>query len=267
MSHTPHIMGIINITPDSFSDGGKFTDPELAYQQALKLIEQGCSILDLGAESSGPNSENVPLNTEILRLEPVLKLFQEKGINKKAIISIDTYKSEVAELGFKYGASMINDVTGLRGDPEMAKTIAANPEAAVIIMYSKDDSARTTKAATQYDDIIATIKEFLKSQTDYAIAAGIKPEKIIIDPGMGTFLSSEPKYSFEVLERLAELHELGFPILIGTSRKSFLGGPVEQRDFPSLMADSIAIRNGAAIVRTHNPANHAAMIADVLKSQ
>ena len=259
MPKYPAIMGIINLTPDSFSDGGKLTTPKKILAQAQKLITQGATILDLGAESSGPNSVNVSLTEELNRLQPALNIFQTNKIFDQVKVSIDTYKAEVADFALKAGAHIINDITGLRGSPNMAAVIAKH-QAKVIIMYSKDPTARTTKTETIYKDIIQTITTFLKQQTDYAINQGIKSENIIIDPGMGAFLSTIPKYSFEVLKRLAELKQLGYPILVGTSRKSFLGGKIQDRDLPSLIADTIALYNGADIIRTHNPEKHLAVI-------
>lgn len=249
------IMAVLNITPDSFSDGGKFNEAETALKQAKKLIKQGADILDVGAESSGPGSKTVTDRSEFKRLKPIIEKFQAAGIHKQVTLSIDTYKANIADYALQNGFTIVNDVTGLRADKQMAATIAKY-DAKVVIMYSKDPTARTTKKATDYKNIIKTISEFLKKQTNYAIKQGIKPENIIIDPGMGAFLSTKPEYSWEVINRLAELKPLGFPILVGTSRKSFLGGPLEDRDIPTLIADTIATYNGADVLRVHAIQNH-----------
>lgn len=242
----PLIMGILNLTPDSFSDGGKFNNPKKALKRAKEIEKEGADILDIGGQSTGPNSKNISSEEELKRVIPILKILRK---HIKIPISIDTYKSEVARQALENGADLINDVTSLRGDKKMAKVIAKY-DCPIILMYAKDPSARTTIKNKKYKDVIKTIKDFLKSRIKYAKKAGIK--NIIIDPGMGHFVSALPRYSFEIINRLKELKSLKYPILIGISRKSFLGGELKDRDQKALPLTAIAVNHGASIIRTHN---------------
>ncbi len=241
------IMGILNVTPDSFSDGGKFDGSEV--ERALQMIEQGADIIDVGGESTGLGSKDVSLEEELGRVIPIIEGIRAQ--NKTVSISIDTWKSEVARQTVQVGATMVNDVTAFRGDPEMAKTVA-KLNVPVVLMYSKDSTPRTTKNAVEYDDVMATIKIFLQERIAFAEKEGVAHENIIIDPGMGAFVSAEPKYSYEILARLRELEDLDCPILVGTSRKSFLGGELEDRLEGSLSTAMEAMMNGASILRVHD---------------
>jgi dihydropteroate synthase len=247
----PRIMGILNVTPDSFSDGGKFFDSKKATDHALQMIKDGANIIDVGGESTGPGSKNVTAAEEIKRVIPVIKAIRKK--NKRVTISIDTYKAKVAEAALKAGANMVNDVTALRGDKQMAKLVAKTGTP-IILMYSKDKTPRTTKRKVHYANVVQHIVEFLKEQTEFAIKNGIKPEQIIIDPGMGAFVSTEPSYSLEILHRLEEFKLLGYPILLGPSRKSFIPGKLEDRLPGTIAACTIALQNGANILRVHDVA-------------
>lgn len=242
----PLIMGILNLTPDSFSDGGKFNNLKSALKRAKEIEKQGADILDIGGEGTGPKSKNISLEEELKRVIPILKILRK---HIKIPISIDTYKSEVAKQALENGADLINDVTALRGDKKMAEVIAKYG-CPVILMYAKDSTARTTIKNKQYKDVIKAIKDFLKTRVKYAKKAGIK--NIIIDPGMGHFVSSLPQYSLEIISRLKELKFLKYPILIGISRKSFLGGEIKDRDKKALPLTAIAVQHGASIIRTHN---------------
>ncbi len=241
----PVIMGVLNLTPDSFSDGGMHNSIKKALTRAKQMEKEGADIIDIGGESSGPGSKNIKLKEEEERVLPVLKELRKKT---KLLISIDTYKAKLADKALKEGANIINDVTGLRGDRDMAEIIAKH-KCPVIIMYSKDKTARTTVKKKKYTDVIATIEKFFKQQIK---KHGIKKSQIIIDPGMGQFISAIPKYSYEILARLGELKKLRYPILVGVSRKSFLGGGVESREKKGLVANAIAYLNGASIIRTHD---------------
>lgn len=247
-SKKPLIMGILNLTPDSFSDGGKYNSCEKALKRALEMEKEGADIIDIGGESTGPNSTNVTLEEEIKRIIPILKIIRQ---NTKLPISIDTYKSEVAEQALDEGANMINDVTALRSDSKIAK-IAAKHKCPIILMYAKDKTPRTTIKKIHYRNVIETIKNFLWKQIKLAKKAGILGENIIIDPGMGAFISSIPKYSFEIICRLKELTKMGYPVLLGASRKSFLGGEMPERDLKGQIVSAIAYLNGASIIRTHD---------------
>jgi len=248
MTTRPLIMGILNLTPDSFSDGGRFNTEQSALKQARKLIRDGADIIDIGGESTGPNSRNVSLKEELNRVIPILKKIRKIT---KIPISIDTYKAEVASQALEAGANIINDVTALRGDKNMA-SVAAKYNCPIILMYSKDSTQRTTRAPKKYKDVIKTIKDFWKSRVSYATRHGIKKENIILDPGMGAFVSGIADYSFEIVTRLNELTNLGFPVLIGISRKSFLGGHIKERDKKATSLTTIAVLNGVSIIRTHH---------------
>lgn len=244
----PVIMGILNVTPDSFSDGRQFNNLNNALKRIKEMEAEGADIIDIGGESTGPNSKDVSFEEERSRVIPILK---EALKITKLPISIDTYKSEIAEECLQLGAKMINDVTGLRGDKNMAKVIAKY-KVPLILMYSKDTSARTTQTEKHYKEVITTISKFLKQQIKIAKANGIKESQIIIDPGMGNFVSKIPKYSFEILNNLNKLKTFKMPICIGASRKSFLGGKMEERDLKGQIVSAIAYLNGASIIRTHD---------------
>lgn len=264
MANKVRIMGILNVTPDSFSDGGKFFDVKIAVAQAKKLIKEGADIIDVGGESSGPGSQDVSLKEELRRVIPVIKRIAPFAKKAGIKISIDTYKAEVARQAIKTGAGVINDVTALRGDSEMA-SVAAKAGVPIVLMYSKDPTARTTRIKKNYKDVVKTVMEFLKERAEFAVKSGIKKSQIILDPGMGAFVSSEPKYSYEILRRLREFKVLGFPVLIGTSRKSFLPGKLNARLIPSLIANLVATKNGAGILRVHDVAPNKSLLQAELK--
>ena len=247
----PLIMGILNITPDSFSDGGKFDIPEKAWQGIQEMILAGVDIIDIGGESTGPGSPDISAEEELRRIQPIIDRISQEDLTERVTFSIDTYKASVAEYALENGFGMVNDVTALRGDPDMMGVLLKY-QPYVVLMYSKDDHPRTTKEAVEYDDVVATIKSFLMERVATLIAEGFPEEKIILDPGMGAFISSIPDYSFEVINRLKELRLLDFPILVGISRKSCLGGQLEERDCPSVEWSLKAIQNGADIIRIHD---------------
>lgn len=252
-----YIMGILNVTPDSFSDGGSYTNVEIAVKHAKKMVEEGADIIDVGGESTRPGHKFVSIEEEIKRISPVIKTLK-KNINIP--ISIDTYKSQVAEEALKLGVDMVNDVWGLTYDEDMANVIGKY-DASVCIMHNQE--------GTDYDkDIIESIKEFLQNSIDKAIKAGVKKEKIVLDPGIGFGKTFEQ--NLEVLRRLNELKSLGYPILLGTSRKSVLGNIVggEPKDrIEATVATTVSgIRDGVEIVRVHDVKENlqAAKIADRL---
>lgn len=238
------IMGILNVTPDSFSDGGRYNHPDAAVKQAQELIAAGADILDIGAESTRPyGASPVSAEEEMERLLPVLEILVQQT---SAPISVDTYKSQVAEAALKLGAHMINDVWGLQKDPAMAR-VAAQYKAPVIIMHNQTE--------TRYErDLLSTIAGFLQESIDIGLAAGIPFENFIIDPGIGFGKTSQ--HNLQVLARLEELKALGCPILIGTSRKKFIGEildlPVEDRVEGTTATVGWAISQGASIVRVHD---------------
>ena len=216
-----HFVAVLNVTPDSFSDGGRFKEfgGEVdLVKVAREFLEDGATVLDIGGESTGQGSKEVSLEEELSRVVPAVERIY--AAFPEALISVDTWKSEVAEAALKAGACMVNDVTAGRGDPRIFEVVARYG-VPMVLMYSKQNSPRTDREEVQYADVMRTVVDFLRERIAVARAAGVK--EIIVDPGMGAFVSGDPKYSFEILERIEELRELGCPILVGTSRKGFLG--------------------------------------------
>ena len=247
MHKRPIIMGILNVTPDSFSDGGEFITTKKAVERTKQMERDGADIIDIGGESTGPGSKRVPVQEELRRVIPTIQAIRAKST---IIISVDAYKASVVEAAIHAGANMINDVTALRGDAKMARVIAKY-KCPVILMYAKDGTARTTIRKKQYKDVVKTIKTFFLKRIAYGKKQGIAKNQIIIDPGMGHFISAIPRYSYEIIARLQELADLGYPILVGISRKSFLGGNLANRDERGLPLTALAHINGACIMRTH----------------
>lgn len=259
------IMGILNITPDSFSDGGVFFNPEAALRQAERLAQEGADMLDIGGESTRPGAQPVPLEEELRRVIPVIRAV--RGALPELPISIDTYKARVAEEALAAGATLINDVSALRFDPRMAPLIA---EACVpIVLMHMKGTPQMMQQNPDYTDVVREITEFLRERIAFTQEAGIALEKIIIDPGIG--FGKRPQDNTEILGRLHELKSLGRPILLGTSRKSFLGAitrrPVEQRLEETIASCVIGVLHGADIVRVHDvgPVKHALQVADAIK--
>ncbi len=214
-------MGVLNVTPNSFSDGGRFKEQggvDDLVEVARSMVEDGADVLDIGGESTGPGSTDVPLEEELVRVIPAIE--RVRAALPTTLISIDTWKSEVAEAALKAGANWINDVTAGRGDERIFE-VAARYGVPMVLMYSKQNSPRTDREMVHYEDVMKTVKEFLAERIAVARSYGVK--EVIVDPGMGAFVSGEPAYSFELIERIEELRELGCPILVGTSRKGFLG--------------------------------------------
>ncbi|MEM3277927.1 MAG: dihydropteroate synthase [Thermoplasmata archaeon] len=242
------VMGILNITPDSFSDGGKYIDPDHALERAKEIEIEGADILDIGAESTKPYSKPISIEEELNRLMPVLEAIRDQI---KIPISIDTYKWQVADKALKLGADIINDVYGLK-DEAMLKVIK-DFGAGVVIMHMKG-TPQTMQNAPHYDDLISEISRFLKDRATTAIMNGIEPEKIMIDPGIG--FGKTVEHNLSILNNLQDLKSLGFPIVVGTSKKGFIGEitgtPVERRMMGSLATALIAMHNGASVIRAHD---------------
>lgn len=255
-------MGILNVTPDSFSDGGHYLSPEAAAQRASAMVSEGADIIDIGAESTAPGSSPLSAEEEWRRLEPVLHaLFSAPSLSAPSssaplLVSVDTYKASVAERALKLGAFMINDVSGLRADPAMAEVVASH-SAYLVIMHSKEVGSHphASDAPRHYEDIVSEIAAALRSAALKAEAAGVKADQIILDPGMGRFISLNPADSWELLRRYGELCESlrDYPVLVATSRKGFLGGTLDERDPVSQLTALHALTSGAKIVRTHCP--------------
>lgn len=238
-----YVMGILNITPDSFSDGGNFFELENAIKHAKEMIEEGADIIDVGGESTRPGSEEVSAEDELERVLPVVKRLAKEV---KAPISVDTYKAIVADKVLEAGAHIINDIWGLQKDPDMANVVAKY-NVPVVIMHNQ--------IGTEYkNDIMEEICRFLRKSIDIALKAGIKPENIILDPGIGFGKTSEQ--NMEVMARLGELNDLGYPILLGTSRKSMIGKildlPSEERVEGTIATSVMGVIQASDIVRVHD---------------
>lgn len=243
-----YIMGVLNVTPDSFSDGGRFFDEEVAVSYALQMGKEGADIIDVGGESSRPGARPVSVKEEIDRVVPIVKKIASQT-NKP--ISIDTYKWPVAEAALGAGAAMVNDITGLR-NKRMVKLMAER-EVPVVIMHMKG-SPQTMQKNPQYESLMGEIVGFLRSQAETACSAGVAKDKIIVDPGIG--FGKMVEHNLEIMKRLSELKSLGYPIMIGTSRKSFIGKvldlPLEQRLEGTAATIAYGISQGASIVRVHD---------------
>jgi len=245
----PLIMGVLNVTPDSFSDGGRYIEPGKALDHAYFMAESGADIIDIGGESSRPGAESIPADEEIRRIIPIIEKVRKKI---KIPISIDTVKSEVAKRAFDAGASILNDISALRMDENMAE-MAARSNVYVILMHMRGTPAKMQKN-TEYHDIIGEISEFLNESALKAIDKGIKKDKIIIDPGIGFGKSVEG--NFVILKNLDKFLKLGYPVLVGASRKSFIGKTLavdmERRLEGSIAAACYAVLNGVDIIRVHD---------------
>ena len=243
-------MGVVNVTPDSFSDGGLYLRPEAAIAHGEELAGAGAAILDIGGESTRPGAEEVGEAEELRRVVPVVE-----GLGgARAQISIDTSKRAVAEAALDAGAEIVNDVTALRGDPEMA-ALCADREATVILMHMVG-SPRTMQADPTYGDVVDEVKAFLAARLEAASAAGIAEQRIWLDPGIGFAKTAE--HNLELLRRLSELAELGRPLVIGTSRKSFLGrsdgSEATERLGGTIASSILAAAEGADVLRVHDVA-------------
>ena len=232
------------------------------------MVDQGADWIDIGGESSGPGAEAVSLAEELQRTIPIIKAIRQES---DLWISVDTYKAEVAHQAIEAGADVINDITALRGDPEMINVVAKT-QVPVVITYSKDPDVRTTKRDFHYEDVIKTIQEFFKERLAFMQKQGIPFENIILDPGMGFYISGVPRYSFEIIRRLPELTEWGFPMMIGTSRKSFLANvspgktlAVYERELPTAITTSVAIWQGASLLRLHD-VQQGRLVLDTMRS-
>lgn len=246
---SPLIMGILNVTPDSFFDGGKHRTMESALGHALYMIEEGAEIVDVGGESTRPYAEPA---TEAEELERVIPVIEELRGRSDVLISVDTYKAGVAAEALRAGADIVNDISGLTYDSAMAGVIARHGAYAVI-MHIKG-TPRNMQENPCYDDVIGEIKLFLRDRIDHAVHAGIDREKIIVDPGI--CFGKRVEDNLRILKMLNEFRELGRPVLVGTSMKSFIGKitdfPIEERVEGTLASLAVAIMNGADIIRVHD---------------
>ena len=245
------VMGVLNVTPDSFSDGGRYLDPAAAIARGRELLAQGADLLDLGAESTRPGSAAVPAEEQVRRLEPVVAaLVTEPG----AVLSVDTRSAEVAACALEWGVHVVNDVSAL-GDPGMAAAVA--PSGAGLVLMHMRGTPATMQGDLRYDDVVAEVSVHLRRRMAAAVAAGIAEERIALDPGIGFGKSAEQ--SLRLLARTDDLAAIGRPVLVGASRKSFLArllgdAPADRRLEASLAAATLAAFLGARILRAHDVA-------------
>jgi dihydropteroate synthase len=249
------VMGIVNVTPDSFSDAGRFFDPAAAVAHGLALEAEGAGILDVGGESTRPGADPVEVDEESRRVVPVIEALVAAGV--RAQISVDTMKAEVARRALEAGATLVNDVTALRAAPELAElTAAAGAQLCLMHMQHPPNQA---PVPPRYDDIVAEVKSFLEARMAFAVAHGVEEEKIILDPGFGGgSFGKDAAQNLELLRRLPELVALGRPVLVGTSRKGFLGDitgrAVDERLAATIATNVIAYEHGARLFRVHDVA-------------
>jgi dihydropteroate synthase len=251
----PTIFGILNVTRDSFSDGGQYLQVDAALAHAERLLADGADVIDLGAESTHPDAEDVVADEELRRLEPIIRELKRRGVP----VSVDTYKAPVMRRALELGVDYINDVTALR-EPE-ATAVVRDAPARLVLMHSTAHAARAERAALAADDILARIRTFFEQRLAELADAGIAPARIILDPGMGFFLSSDARVSLRVLRGLPELRALNRPLLVSTSRKSFIGAvlgtpdaprPAAARSAGTLATELWAAQHGADFLRTHD---------------
>jgi dihydropteroate synthase len=264
-------MGIVNVTPDSFSDGGLFLDSGAAIEHGLELVEQGAHILDVGGESTRPGAEPVGVEEELRRVVPVVEglavatgsmpaatpISTETSTPTHPQISIDTSKATVARAALAAGASLVNDVSALRADPAMAGVMAeSGAECCLMHMLGEP---RTMQHDPRYDDVVDDVKAFLEERLAFAVGAGVDERRLLLDPGIG--FGKSVAHNLELLRRLDELVALGRPIVIGTSRKSFLGGSPAERLPGTIATNVMAFERGASVFRVHDVAPVAAALA------
>jgi dihydropteroate synthase len=247
----PVLFGIVNVTPDSFSDGGDFLDPEKAAAHALRLLDEGAHAIDVGGESTRPGSEPVSEAEEARRVVPVVRRILEE--RPAAVISVDTYRASTAEAALEAGAGIVNDVTALRGDPQMA-ALVTDVGCPVVLMHMLGEP-KTMQRDPRYGDVVSEVRDFLAERAEHAVAAGVAPENIILDPGVG--FGKTLSHNLELLRRLDGIVSLGFPVLVGTSRKSFIGritgaSEAKERVAGTLATTVLAYEKGARLFRVHD---------------
>jgi dihydropteroate synthase len=252
------LMGVVNVTPDSFSDGGRYLDSGRAIGHGVELAEEGAAILDIGGESTRPGAEPVGADEELARVYPVIQGLA--AARPQVQISIDTSKAAVAVAALDAGATMVNDVTALRGDPRMAEVVAeAGVDCCLMHMLGEP---RTMQIDPHYEDVVSEVKAFLEERVAFAVSEGIAEERIVLDPGIG--FGKTVEHNLELLRRLPELVAIGRPVMIGTSRKSFLGRltgrSVDQRLAGTIASCVVAYEHGARLFRVHD----VAPVADAL---
>jgi len=258
------LMGIVNVTPDSFSDGGRFLQPGAAIEHSLRLIGEGAHILDVGGESTRPGAEPVAAEAELERVQPVIEGLAAAGTGVQ--ISIDTSKATVASASLHAGASLVNDVSAFRADPQMA-AVVADSDAECCLMHMLGEP-RTMQQDPRYEDVLDEVKAFLEERLAFAVSEGVSERRVLLDPGIG--FGKTVEHNLELLRRLDELSSLGRPLVIGTSRKSFLAaiaggaehGPTA-RLAGTVASNVLALERGASVFRVHDvaPAREALAVA------
>jgi dihydropteroate synthase len=245
-------MGILNVTPDSFSDPGEFFDPDKAVSHAMKMLDEGADIIDVGGESTRPGSDPVSPDEELRRVVPTVRgILSERP---DATISIDTYRAATAEAALEAGAKIVNDVTAAHGDSRML-SLMAEADCPVVLMHMKGEP-KTMQNDPRYDDVMKEVREFLSGRAEAVISAGVSPERIILDPGVG--FGKTVEHNLLLLKNLGEIVDVGFPILIGTSRKGFIGklttsgGASGGRVFGTVATSVLAYERGATLFRVHD---------------
>jgi dihydropteroate synthase len=248
---TPRIMGILNVTPDSFSDGGEWFDFAEAVEHGRALVAEGADILDVGGESTRPGAEPVTLDEELRRVVPVVRALRDTG----AQLSVDTMKLTVAQAAVEAGATLVNDVTAFRHDPELAGFVA-DRGCDCCLMHMLGEP-RTMQHDPRYDDVVDDVRAFLEQRVEFAVGEGVREERIIVDPGIG--FGKTMRHNLEILRRLDEIVAIGLPVVIGTSRKSFLGRLTGREDPHERVAATVAttvlaLERGATVFRVHDVA-------------
>ncbi len=253
LSRSGLIMGVLNVTPDSFSDGGLFVDEEAAFRHAVRMAEEGAAILDIGGESSRPGSEPVALEEELRRVIPIIKRI--RAAFPDLLLSIDTYKAETARRALEAGADIVNDISALRADPEMINVLKGS-EAGVILMHMRG-TPKTMQIEPRYDDVVREVFEFLRGRRDDVVRSGIDPERIAIDPGYG--FGKRLQHNAELVRQISQFTELGQPVVVGISRKSMIAHLLgdsklrsEDRMWPTVALTSLLREKGARIFRVHD---------------
>ena len=253
----PAIMGVLNVTPDSFSDGGRYHEPDRAVDHALAMADEGAQIIDIGGESTRPGAHELPVEVECRRVIPVIRRLRAR---LACPISVDTRKAIVAEQALAEGAAIVNDVSALTFDGAMAKVVAGH-RAAVVLMHMRGTPA-TMASMAQYRDVVEEVAEYLGKRAELAQAAGIARSRVILDPGIG--FAKKTSHNLRLMAAMPRLCRLGYPILVGVSRKNFVreiaGGSQEQLLFGTTAAVALAVAAGASIVRVHDPGPIAAAI-------
>ena len=246
------IMGILNVTPDSFSDGGLYCSQQKAVERGLQMVDEGADIIDIGGESTRPGAESIEASVELKRVLPVIESLVRQV---KIPISIDTTKAKVAKLALASGAEIVNDISALHGDKKIAKTIS-DEGAAVILMHMRGNPRNMQKGNLVYNNLMGEVTDYLEKSSEKALKAGIEKDCLVIDPGIG--FGKTPEDNYKIIKNLSQLKELGMPVMIGTSRKSFIGkatgGEPEQRLEGTAATIAAAIMNGCHIVRVHDVA-------------